>query len=167
MRSLLLFSRSGTWKVAITVIVAVPTHLRQEENVLVIKESVAALLLEYSLTLLLFPLIEPPAKLAVPPFGGLEIAHFAQPLGLCAYVLLVQEDLAINFGVESELHLSISGPSSSFFAFTPVFLPSQQVSSRDAVFLWDLLRIHAFQYLNAKWITCLTACYFSETVYFR
>lgn len=167
MRSLLLFNRSGGWKVTITVIVTVSTYLRQEENVLFIEEGIAALLLEYSLTLLFFPLIEPPAELAVPPFGGLEIAHFAQPLGLCADVLLIQEDLAINFGVESELHLPIRGPSSSFFAFAPVFLPSKEVSSRYAVFLWDLLRIYAFQYLNGKWITCLTACYFSETVYFR
>lgn len=167
MRSLLLFSRSGTWKVAITVFIAVPADLWQEENVLFIKECVAALLFDPSLALLFFPLIEPPAELAVPPFGRFEIAHFAKPLGLSADVLLVQEDLPINFGVESELHLSISWPSSSFFAFTPVFLPSQQVSSRDAVFLWDFLRIHTFQYLNAKWITCFTACYFSETVYFR
>jgi hypothetical protein len=83
---------------------------------------------------LLLPLIEAPAKLAVPPLRGLELSHFAEPLCLCPDVLLSHQDFAIDFGVEGELHLAIRGPTAAFLALASIFLPSEQVSTRNTIF---------------------------------
>lgn len=120
-----------------------------------------------SFPLLFLPLIVASAELAVPPLRGLEVGHLAEPLGLNAYFLLGEEHLAVDFGVESELHLAISGSSASFLALTAIFLPSEQVAPRDSVLLRDLLGIDTLQNLSGKCITCLTASSFSATVYLR
>lgn len=78
-----------------------------------------------SFSFLFLPLIVASAKLAVPALRRLEVCHLAEPLGLNAYFLLGEEHLAVDFGVESELHLAISGSSASFLAFTAIFLPSE------------------------------------------
>lgn len=120
-----------------------------------------------SFPLLFFPLIVAPAELAVPALGGLEVSQFAEPLGLNAYFLFGEEHLAVDFGVEGELHLAISGSSTAFLALAAIFLPSEQVAPRDAVLLRDLLGIDALQNLSGKCITCFTASSFSATVYLR
>ena len=120
-----------------------------------------------TLAFLLLPLIEAPAEFAVPALRGLEVGHLAEPLGLDADFLFGEEHLAVDFGVERELHLAISGSPASLLAFTAVFLPSEQVAPRDAVLLRDFLGIDALQNLSGKSITCLTASSFSTTVYLR
>jgi len=50
---------------------------------------------------LLFPLIVSPTELAVPAFGGFELSHFAQIFGLVADVFFGEQDLLIDFCVES------------------------------------------------------------------
>jgi hypothetical protein len=77
------------------------------------------------MSLLLFPLIVSPAELAIPSFGGLEVCHFAETLGLGPYVLLSQQYFAVYFSVEGELHLAVSGPSASLLALAAVFLPAK------------------------------------------
>ena len=101
-----------------------------------------------ALAFLLLPLIEAPAELAVPALGGLEVGHLAEPLGLDADFLFGEEHLAVDFGVERELHLAISGSPASLLAFTAVFLPSEEVSPRDSELSRDELHIFARQYLR-------------------
>lgn len=72
-----------------------------------------------------FPLVVPPAKLAVPALGGLEIRHFAQSLSFGSDVLLGDQYFFIDFGVERELHLAVGGSTSALFSLAAVFLPSE------------------------------------------
>ncbi len=134
MRSWLFLFGSRFRKFTITLIVTPPTHLRQKEHLPILKGGVPALQLQHPLAFLFFPLIVAPAELAVPPLGSLKVGQLAQSLRLRPYVLLRYQYFAINFCVEGELHLAVGRPSASFFAFTAVFLPAEQVPTWNTVF---------------------------------
>jgi hypothetical protein len=112
-------------------------------------------------------LVVAPAELAVPALGGFEVCEFAEALGLGADVLLGDEYLGIDFGVEGELHLCVGGPSAALLAFAAVFLPAEEVPAGDAVLFGDFLGVDALQDLRGWGNTCLTASSFSATVYLR
>ena len=143
-----------------------PAHLGQLEDIF-LGDAVVALLFYCSKPLLLFPLVVPPAELAVPALRGLEIGHLAESLGLRPDVLFRQQDFVIYFGVECELHLTIGGATSALFSLAAILLPAEKVAAGDAVPFGYFFGVDSFEDLSGLGNTCFTASSFSLTVYLR
>lgn len=161
--SLILICYIGIIVNVIPLLLLAHTYCRQEEYVLFFQLLSLIPLLGLLLPL---PLIVPLAKFVIPALWSLKVRHQAQSFCLTPYLLLCFQSFFVDFVIESQLNLHIVWTPSSLSALTPIFFPAKEISARNSVFFRNFFGLNSFHELYKKMITCLTAYYFSATVYF-